>query len=99
MNKLDDGILENKYLQYILNLALGIDQLINVFLLGDPDDSLSARLGRAYNSPRYIWVKPFANLVNWIFKACFKQPDHVFKAIEHEELLQKELWSWKKLSE
>ena len=34
MNKLDDGILDNKFLQYILNLALGIDQLINVILLG-----------------------------------------------------------------
>jgi len=33
--------------RYLLNLAISIDQLANTVLGGDPDETLSSRLGKA----------------------------------------------------
>lgn len=62
--------------QYIYNILIGIDQLINAILLGDPDESISSRVGRR-------WPNSFlAVFINALF---FWQRNHVIEAIEKDE--------------
>lgn len=83
---------------YFYNLALSFDQFINAVLLGDPDESISARTGRAMSSTRPKWWVPYlAKHVDWIFLTFFGEKNHVANAIEYEETPKdKELWSWQK---
>jgi len=48
--------------KYLKNILISIDQIINTILGGDPDMTLSARLGRNY---RNSWMERF---VDWLFK-------------------------------
>lgn len=55
-------------LRYIVNLLLGIDQLLNTILLGHPDETISSRLGRTVRTgARYKWVKYFQQAVDFVF--------------------------------
>jgi hypothetical protein len=82
--------------QYIYNLALSFDQFVNTILLGDPDESISGRCGRAIESGHPKWfVLPLAFLIDLLFLMVFGEEDHVKNAIEPEEQPhEKELWSW-----
>lgn len=81
--------------QYLYNLALAFDQLVNVILLGDPDDSISGRCGRSLATGNaYWWVKWLARHVDWMFLHLFNEKDHCASSIEPEENLGKELWKW-----
>lgn len=83
--------------QYLFNIALSIDQLVNVLLLGDVDDSISGRCGRAMKSGKPKWfVRILAPCVDFIFLYCFKQVNHCEDSIEPEENLSYELWKWSK---
>ena len=87
-------------IQYIYNLGLGLDQFINVLLLGDPDESLSGRMGRALISgaPKW-WVIPAAKVLDSVVLALFGERNHCLNAVEQEERpKEKELWSWIKES-
>lgn len=65
-------VIKNKLLQFGYNLALSVDQFVNVILLGDPDESISGRLGRAMASGRpKWWVVPFAYFVDGLFLIFF----------------------------
>lgn len=83
--------------QYLYNLGLGFDQFINVILLGDPDESLSGRLGRAYMSehPKW-WVVPMVHVNDYIWWVLRGEISHSLNAVEPEETRDKELWSWSK---
>ena len=60
-------------LQYLYNLALALDQFINAILLGDPDDSISGRCGRAMESGKpKAFVIPLAKLVDYLFLKLFR---------------------------
>jgi len=48
--------------QYIKNILTAIDQLINTLAGGDPDWTISSRLGRNYKGS---WM---ARFVDWLFK-------------------------------
>lgn len=61
---------------YIVNLLLGIDQLGNVIMFGDPDETISGRAGRVW--PDSTWRK-------FIDKLFFYQAGHCHKAIESGE--------------
>jgi hypothetical protein len=80
----------------LYNLALAFDQFINALLLGDPDESISGRTGRAIASGRAKWfVKPLGCYIDFIFSLLFGEKEHVKNAIEPEEKPHlKELWSW-----
>jgi hypothetical protein len=82
--------------KYLYNLALAFDQFVNALLLGDPDESISGRTGRAIASGRAKWwVKPLATHIDWMFCYIFGEKNHVANAIEPEEKpLERELWSW-----
>jgi hypothetical protein len=84
--------------QYLYNLLLSYDQWINTILLGDPDESLSGRLGRAmiHERPKW-WVKPMARANDLMWRVLAGEENHSLMAVEHEERpLEKELWSWVK---
>lgn len=49
-------------LKYLKNILIGIDQLINSICGGDPDETISARLGRNWQGS---WMQRF---VDWLFK-------------------------------
>jgi len=62
-----------KYLQGVL---LGIDQLGNTIMAGDPDETISSRAGRVF--PGTWWSK----FIDWLM---FWQSNHCHKAIEKSE--------------
>jgi hypothetical protein len=82
---------------YIFNLLLGLDQFVNTVLLGDPDDSISGRCGRAVASgkPKY-WVLIFSKVIDWGALKIAGQKDHCLDSIIDAEDLTHELWSWSK---
>lgn len=57
----------NKYLK---NLFISIDQLINTIFGGDPDMTISARLGRYYKKS---WVE---RSVDWLFRWQGNSSEH-----------------------
>lgn len=81
--------------QFLYNFGLGLDQFVNVLLLGDPDESLSGRLGRAHVSGRAKWwCEPMRRALDAFVFLAFGETDHCVNAIEPEESDSKELWSW-----
>ena len=55
-------LIQTNVFKYIRNILISIDQLANTLLGGDPDMTISARLGRNYDGS---WMKIF---VDWLFK-------------------------------
>ena len=66
--------------RYALNIAIGLDQLANTVLAGNPDETLSSRAYRAEHSgQRYWgWTRRFIDLI------FFWQQGHCKKAYEAE---------------
>lgn len=74
--------------RYLLNILIGVDQLINCFLAGYPDETISSRLGKAQSGYfgstwQRVW-SPAAIAVNVIFWP-FDGWGHCRKSIEHDE--------------
>jgi hypothetical protein len=69
--------------QYIYNLLIAVDQLINAVLLGDPDETISIRLGRVCPDS-YIVIA-----LDWVF---FWQTNHCHKSIEPDEGKDDLIW-------
>lgn len=60
--------------KYVINVLIAIDQLINAILLGDPDETLSSRAGKAGG----FWAKLIDTLLFW-------DKNHTKDAIEKDE--------------
>lgn len=64
--------------QYLFNQLYGLDQWVNTVLAGDPDETLSGRMGR------YLVANP--NTRGFAYKLCKLlhklDPDHCIKSIE-----------------
>ena len=87
----------NNFVVYLYNVALALDQFVNALLLGDADESISGRCGRAMKSgkPKW-WVRKLSKCIDWFFR-LFGERNHVLNAIEHDEKPHlRELWSWQK---
>lgn len=75
--------------QYVFNVGLSASQCLNTVLGGDPDESLSSRIGRSDQAghwPAHYGLAPAVDLLIG--------PDHCEQCIEHEEPCSKELWAW-----
>lgn len=72
--------------EYLLKILISIDQLVNAILLGDPDETLSARAHRMRVKGQRYWGWT-AGFINKIF---FKQEDHCRDAFE-SEILRRQL--------
>jgi hypothetical protein len=68
-------------LQYVCNVAIGIDQAVNTILFGYPDETLSARCGRlGHRYPYKFWKV----VIDAIFHP-FQGPNHCVNAHIKEE--------------
>lgn len=71
--------------RYLLNLAVAADQGWNAILGGNPDETISSRVGRAALSDR-----PFAAELEWLIDALFRllgaAPGHCRRHIEWDEV-------------
>jgi hypothetical protein len=65
-------------MRYIKNILISIDQFINTICLGDPDETLSSRVGKARDKNEVFW----ARVINKIF---FWQKNHCKESIEPDE--------------
>jgi hypothetical protein len=86
---------KNPILQYFFKIALGLDQFVNVLLLGDADDTISGRCGRAIASGKPKWfVKLLTPAIDWLFLKLFDDKNHCADSIETEENYCYEIWKW-----
>ena len=71
--------------KYFINILLGIDQLGNTILGGDPDETISSRLGKikVKHGGRIPWYRPLSGLVDHLLDKI--DPGHSVDAIEHDE--------------
>lgn len=71
--------------RYLLNLAVAADQGWNAILGGNPDETISSRVGRAALNDR-----PFAAELEWLIDALFRllgaAPGHCRRHIEWDEV-------------
>lgn len=65
--------------KYLYNILIGIDQLVNTILCGDPDETISSRMGKHVAKNDSFWCNLICKLLNLIEK------DHCKKAIEKDE--------------
>lgn len=65
--------------KYLYNILIGIDQLANAILGGDPDETISSRMGKHLARKDCPICNLLCSLLNKI------QPDHCIKAIEPDE--------------
>jgi hypothetical protein len=63
--------------KYIKNLLISLDQFGNVVLGGDPDETISSRVGKNYHGTF------FETFINFIF--LIKTTNHCQEAIEWDE--------------
>ena len=66
----------DKTKKYLVNNLVALDQAVNTFLGGDPDETLSSRIGKNYKG------SIFHKFVNTLF---FWQKDHCEESIDPTE--------------
>ncbi len=69
--------------KYFWNLLIAIDQLLNTILLGDPDETISSRLGKFLDLPKDKWRYKVANFICKILRKF--DENHCRKSIEKDE--------------
>jgi hypothetical protein len=71
--------------RYIMNVLISLDQLGNSILLGDPDETISSRIGRIKTKwgGKVPWTRPVTRLTDWILDKLDK--NHSLDAIEPDE--------------
>lgn len=99
-------------LQLLYNLLLCFDQVLNTFLLGHPDETLSSRLGRSIGKERYFWVKwvrlgidalfffdkgkKYVNEDTYIIIGHCEKSVMPLEQQNFREVVDYEIWSWSK---
>lgn len=71
--------------KWIMNILLGIDQLGNAIMGGDPDETISSRIGkikRAHGG-EIPWSKPLTRVVDFFLDEI--DCNHSIDAIEEDE--------------
>ena len=71
--------------RWAINILLGIDQLGNCILGGDPDETISSRLGKLKrkHGGRIPWSRPVSKVIDFLLEKI--DPNHCTDAIEHDE--------------
>lgn len=71
--------------QYILNILIWLDQGLNTLTGGDPDETVSSRLGKLKenNAGRIPWSRPLSKIIDYGLDKIDK--NHSIDAIEHDE--------------
>lgn len=79
--------------QYVMNIAMGIDQFASTILGGHPDDTISQRLGRAKLSGGSKAVMISAAVVDFWAKVLFGERDHCVNSLRGKSDAR-EIWNW-----
>ena len=71
--------------KWILNVLIGIDQLGNAILAGDPDETISSRLGKMKLKHGGVipWYRPLSKIVDYGLDKIDSK--HSIDAIEEDE--------------
>ena len=70
--------------KYFWNVLVSIDQLINTIFGGDPDETLSSRMGKWVRTGKKKGVRKIVyKISNWVVELFEK--DHFKKSIEEDE--------------
>jgi hypothetical protein len=71
--------------QWFLNILLSLDQLGNTLLGGDPDETISSRLGKLKrrHGGTIPWTRPLSKIVDWGLEKI--DPGHSTDSIEEDE--------------
>jgi len=71
--------------KWALNVLIGIDQLANALTGGDPDETISSRLGKikSKHGGEIPWYRPLSRIVDWGLDKI--DPGHSIDAIEPDE--------------
>jgi hypothetical protein len=71
--------------KWILNILISIDQFGNTILGGDPDETISSRLGKMKEKygGSIPWYRPLSKIVDYGLDKI--DPNHSIDAIEHDE--------------
>lgn len=67
--------------RYFFNLLIAIDQLLNTLLFGDPDETISSRMGKYVARGRGFIPCVLCKLLD----AVFREKDHCKNSIETDE--------------
>lgn len=67
--------------KYIFNILISIDQLVNAIFLGDPDETISSRLGKWLDMDG--WRSHAAKCLCYFLHLL--DPDHCQKSVEQDE--------------
>jgi hypothetical protein len=70
---------KEKLSRYVWNLLITVDQLLNTILGGDPDETMSSRMGKDIREGRCKICKGICYLLN------FFEKDHCKVSIEEDE--------------
>ena len=72
-------------LRWTVNVLLSLDQLGNAVLGGDPDETISSRIGKLKrrHQGRIPWRRPLSKLADWLCERVDK--NHTLEAIEEDE--------------
>ena len=92
-----------KLIDYGIANAKAIDLRGNACLLGDPQETISSRLGRSKDNERYSFVKYFRIFVDTLFffdyeldKKTGRKIGHCEKSIDPGIEINEEIWPWNK---
>lgn len=69
--------------RYLWNLFIAWDQGINTLLAGDPDETISSRVGRASLDGKR-WARILERIIDRLFMLLGEAPDHCRRSIEVE---------------
>ena len=71
--------------KWMLNILISIDQLGNTIAGGDPDETISSRLGKlkVKHGGRIPWRRPLSKIIDWGLDKI--DPNHSIDAIEEDE--------------
>lgn len=71
--------------KYCLNFLISIDQLGNTLAGGDPDETISSRLGKLKlkHKGSIPWYRPLSKIIDWGLDKI--DPGHSIDAIECDE--------------
>lgn len=70
---------KNPIARWLWNLFIAIDQFFNALLLGDPDETISSRMGKHMRNGH---CRLCLKICKWLHKL---DPEHCQKSIENDE--------------
>ena len=71
--------------KYLLNILISIDQFGSAMTGGDPDETISSRLGKLKrkHGGKIPWRHPFSKSIDWVLDKI--DPGHSIGSIEEDE--------------